>query len=64
MPLLQHYLGRLQYYIDKIEEHLPFKPSKWKRKYKIAIVCLGVLFLIMVIVGFALHDEVCPAQSY
>jgi hypothetical protein len=50
----------LRHYIDQIEEHLPFKPSKWDRKYRIALYCLGIIFVIMAIVGFALHDQVLP----
>ena len=46
------------YYYDQIEQHLPFKPSKWDRKYKIALVCLGGVFFTMAIVAFALHDRV------
>jgi hypothetical protein len=37
---------------------LPFKPSKWERKYKIAALCVLGLFFIMAIVAFALHDKV------
>jgi hypothetical protein len=48
----------LRHYFDQIEEHLPFKPSKWDRKYKIAFLCLVIVFVIMAIVGFALHDKV------
>jgi hypothetical protein len=49
---------RWQGYVDQVEAHLPFKPSKWERKYKIAALCLLALFLIMAIVAFALHDKV------
>jgi hypothetical protein len=48
----------IHYYIDQVEQHLPFKPSKWDRKYKIAILCVGIVFFIMAIVAFALHDRV------
>ena len=51
-------LQTLHYYYDRAEEHLPFKPSKWDRKWKIAILCLALIFLIMAIVAFALHDRV------
>ena len=56
----------IRYYIDQVEQHLPFKPSKWDRKYKIAILCVGIVFFIMAIVAFALHDRVrplCPSYS-
>jgi len=49
----------VHYYYDQLEQHLPFKPSKWERKYKILLVGLGVLLLIMGLVAFALHDKVC-----
>ena len=51
------------YYYDRLEHHLPFKPSKWDRKYKLALLALGVLFFIMAIVAFALHDKVWPNQA-
>ena len=47
----------VRHYIDQIEAHLPFKPSKWERKYQILALCLAGLFLIMTIVAFALHDQ-------
>jgi len=47
-----------QKYIDQVEEHLPFKPSKWERKYKILLLCLVGVFFVMAIVVFALHDKV------
>ena len=53
-------INTAHYYYDKIEHHLPFKPSKWDRKYKIALLALGAVFLIMAIVAFALHDQVPP----
>ena len=46
------------HYYDQLEQHLPFKPSKWDRKYQIALLCVGGIFFIMAIVAFALHDHV------
>jgi len=48
----------IRYYIDRVEEHLPFKPSKWDRKYQLAILFLAILLFIMAIVAFVLHDKV------
>jgi hypothetical protein len=62
MQSLRYYLDILQYYLDKVEQHLPIKPSKWDRKYKIAVLCLGIVFFIMAIVAFALHDKVIPGK--
>jgi len=56
--MLNTIIDTAHYYYDKLEHHLPFKPSKWDRKYKIALLALGVLFFIMAIVAFALHDKV------
>jgi RsiW-degrading membrane proteinase PrsW (M82 family) len=48
----------IYHYLEQLEQHLPIKPSKWDRKYKIAIFCVAIVFLIMAIVAFALHDRV------
>jgi len=50
--------SRIHYYYDRVEEHLPVKPSKWDRKWKIAVICLALIFFIMALVAFALHDRV------
>jgi hypothetical protein len=57
----QHILPKmrpLRYYVDQVEQHLPFKPSQWDSKYKIALLCVGILLFIMALVAFALHDKV------
>jgi len=53
----QYFEMWFQKYIDQVEAHLPFKPSKWERKYKILLLCLVGIFFVAAIVVFALHDQ-------
>lgn len=57
--MFDNIINTAHYYYDRVEHHLPFKPSKWDRKYKILLLALGLVFFIMAIVAFALHDKVC-----